>query len=55
METLLGKTLPELKEWVAAEGYPRFAAQQLCEWLYKKAVASFDEMTNISLNRCGQN
>ena len=48
METLLGKTLPELKEWVAAEGYPRFAAQQLCEWLYKKAVASFDEMTNIS-------
>lgn len=48
METLLGKTLPELKEWVAAEGYPRFAAQQLCEWLYKQAVASFDEMTNIS-------
>lgn len=48
METLLGKTLPELKEWVAAEGYPRFAAQQLCEWLYKQAIASFDEMTNIS-------
>lgn len=47
-ETLLGKTLVELKELVAANGYPRFAAQQISEWLYKQCVASFEAMTNLS-------
>ena len=46
---LLGKTLPHLQELCAAEGFPRFAAKQLCDWLYKKRVESIDAMTNLSL------
>lgn len=30
-------------------GMPRFAGRQLAEWIYKKRVTSFAEMTNISL------
>ena len=46
---LLGKTLPQLQELCAAEGFPRFTAKQLCDWLYKKRVESIDAMTNLSL------
>ena len=46
---LLGKTLPHLQELCAGEGFPRFAAKQLCDWLYKKRVESIDAMTNLSL------
>ena len=46
---LLGMTLPQLQELCAAEGFPRFTARQLCEWLYKKRVDSIDAMTNLSL------
>ncbi len=46
---LLGKTLPQLQEMCAAEGFPRFTAKQMCDWLYKKRVESIDSMTNLSL------
>ena len=46
---LLGMTLPELQELCAGEGFPRFTAKQLCDWLYKKRVDSIDAMTNLSL------
>ncbi len=46
---LLGKTLPQLQELCAAEGFPRFTAKQMCDWLYKKRVESIDSMTNLSL------
>ena len=42
-------TLPQLQELCAAEGFPRFTAKQLCDWLYKKRVDSIDSMTNLSL------
>ncbi len=42
-------TLPQLQELCAAEGFPRFTAKQLCDWLYKKRVDSIDNMTNLSL------
>ena len=42
-------TLPQLQELCAAEGFPRFTARQLCDWLYKKRVDSIDAMTNLSL------
>ncbi len=45
---LLGMTLSQLQELCAAEGFPRFAAKQLCDWLYKKRVDSIDAMTNLS-------
>ncbi len=49
MVTLLGKTLDELQEVAVNAGLPRFAGKQLAEWLYKKRVVSFEEMTNISV------
>jgi len=46
---LLGKSLPELKEWVQSQGMPSFAAVQLMEWIYRRRARSFAEMTNLSL------
>jgi 23S rRNA (adenine2503-C2)-methyltransferase len=47
-EVLFGKTLDQLKEEVTAFGLPVFTAHQLTDWLYKKIITSFDDMTNIS-------
>jgi len=47
-EPLFGKTLSELQEITKTIGLPKFASKQLAEWLYKKRVKSFDEMTNLS-------
>lgn len=38
-----------MQELCIAEGFPRFTAKQLCDWLYKKRVDSIDAMTNLSL------
>ena len=46
---LLGMTLAQLQEICAAEGFPKFTAKQLCDWLYKHRVDSIDRMTNLSL------
>ena len=48
---LLGQTLPQLQELCAGEGFPRFTAKQLCDWLYKRRVDSIDAMTNLSLTQ----
>lgn len=40
----------ELKQWLAENGEKPFRATQIFEWLYKKRVKSFSEMTNISKN-----
>ena len=45
---LLGMTLDNLRELVAEEGLPRFAAGQIADWLYKKRVSDIDSMTNLS-------
>ena len=29
---------------------PKFRAKQITEWLWKKRVVSFDEMTSLSIN-----
>lgn len=42
-------TLEQLQELCAAEGFPRFTAKQLCDWLYRKRADSIDAMTNLSL------
>jgi len=47
-EHLFGKTLEELKELSIDLGLPSFTGRQLAEWLYKKEVSSFEEMTNLS-------
>ena len=46
---LLGMSLTELQQLCAIEGMPKFAARQICDWLYAKRVDSIDAMTNLSL------
>ena len=48
-EHLFGKTLEELKDLSVNLGLPSFTGRQLAEWLYKKEVSTFEEMTNLSL------
>lgn len=50
MTPLLGMTLGQLQEVVAALGMPRFSAGQICRWLYVKCATSIDEMTDLSKN-----
>ncbi|MBQ9886225.1 MAG: 23S rRNA (adenine(2503)-C(2))-methyltransferase RlmN [Lachnospiraceae bacterium] len=40
--------LAELKEDIEALGEKKFRAAQIYDWLHKKLVTSFDEMTNLS-------
>ena len=42
-------TLEELKAFFVANGDKAFRAQQVYEWLWKKSVKDFDQMTNLSL------
>jgi len=42
-------SLGDLQAFCANEGFPRYTARQLCDWMYKKKVSSFDAMTNLSL------
>ena len=46
---LFGQTLSQLQALCAEEGFPKFTAKQLCDWMYKKRVNDFDSMTNLSL------
>ena len=52
-ESLFGKTRDELKALSVQLGLPAFTGQQLCEWLYKKGVSSFDQMSNLSMKARG--
>ncbi len=47
-ESLFGKTQEELKVLSESLDLPSFTGRQLAEWLYKKEVSSFEEMTNLS-------
>jgi len=47
-ESLFGKTLSELQQIVVELGLPKFTAKQITDWLYKKQIASIDEMSNLS-------
>lgn len=47
-ESLLGKTLDELKAISVSLGLPSFTGNQLAYWLYKTEVSSFNDMTNLS-------
>ena len=48
-EKLFGKTLEELKDLYARQlGLPAYTGKQLSEWLYKKKITGFEEMTNLS-------
>lgn len=37
-----------MQEWVLEQGEKKFRADQIWEWLYRKRLQSFEEMTNLS-------
>jgi 23S rRNA (adenine2503-C2)-methyltransferase len=45
---LLGFTLPQLTEWVAAQGEKPFRAKQLFQWIHQRGVGDFDAMTDLA-------
>jgi 23S rRNA (adenine2503-C2)-methyltransferase len=45
---LTGETLESLTQRLVERGEPTFRARQVLDWLYKKRVRSWDEMTNLS-------
>ena len=47
-EALFGKTLSELQQITAKNGWAKYIASQIADWLYKKDPTSIDEMTNLS-------
>ncbi|QXD22883.1 23S rRNA (adenine(2503)-C(2))-methyltransferase RlmN [Opitutia bacterium ISCC 51] len=46
-ELIYGQTLEELEAFAKESGQPKFRAKQLTEWLYKKRVQSWEEMSNL--------
>ena len=47
MNSIYDLSLSKLTDVIIDLGYKKFAAMQIYDWLYKKRVKSFDEMTNI--------
>lgn len=41
--------LEELCRWLSENGEKAFRAEQIFDWLYKKRVGSFEDMTNLSI------
>ena len=46
---LLDLTLPEIDRWSTERGLKKYTASQVYHWLYQRRVASFEEMTNLSI------
>jgi 23S rRNA (adenine2503-C2)-methyltransferase len=42
---LVGATLPELTEWVKAQGQPGYRGQQLYQWIYQRGARSLSDIT----------
>lgn len=45
--SLFGETLESLTEQIVAAGHPQFRARQVMDWIYKKRVGAWDEMSNL--------
>jgi 23S rRNA (adenine2503-C2)-methyltransferase len=43
-------SLEDFTSWCKQQGEKPFRAKQVYEWVYQKTVASFEEMTNVSLS-----
>lgn len=48
MINLFGLTIDELDSELSNLKLPRFRSKQIVEWIYKRGVTNFDEMTNLS-------
>ncbi|GIN84648.1 putative dual-specificity RNA methyltransferase RlmN [Heyndrickxia sporothermodurans] len=47
-QSIYGLTIDQLTEWLLEHGQKKFRAQQVWEWLYRKRIKSFSEMSNIN-------
>ncbi len=45
---LLDFTLPQLTEWLAAQGEKPFRARQLFQWIHQRGACDFDAMTDLA-------
>ena len=50
LKEIKGASLEEISETLASAGEAKFRSKQVFEWIWKKNVLSFDQMTNISQN-----
>ncbi len=50
MRSIYGISLKELETFFVGNGYKKFKAKQVYDWLYKKRVKCFNEMHNVSKN-----
>ena len=50
MKNIYGVTRLELEEFLISNGYKKFNASQIYEWIYQHKVDNFDLMSNLSLN-----
>ncbi len=41
-------SIADLKAWLQTEGESPYRLGQLLEWLYRRRISSFDEMTNLA-------
>ena len=48
MKSIYSMTYSELEDFFTFNGYKKFKAKQVYDWLYKKRVNSFKEMYNVS-------
>ena len=48
MENIYDFTMSELEDRLLTKGYKKFNARQVFEWLYKKKVSRFEDMSNLS-------
>ena len=46
---LRGMYLPELEEFVISQGWQKFRAKQIFEWIHKKHVRTAEEMKNLPM------
>ena len=45
---LAGLELKELEQFVQSLGHKKFHARQIYQWIWKRGVTDFSEMTNLS-------
>lgn len=48
MKSIYSMTYSELEDFFVSNGYKKFKAKQVYDWLYKKRVNSFKDMYNVS-------
>ena len=46
--SIYGLTIEQMTDWLSHQGHKPFRAKQVWDWLYRKRVTTFAEMTNVN-------